>query len=168
MVYSINKSITCSCDPLYDLESTYDVSVTFSEDFKDVLAYLFQKEYGVYYNDTTWLLEPNAKEFVKDLEDKWLRDEIDTYTLYHDDDFLEFMSKRVEVDDTTLMNELNNFKDDVELELRCWTKRELSDLIEDHGYKLIVEIVGENLYLQDFIDVGEIYDEVDDDEEDEE
>lgn len=167
MFYSIPKTITRYCSDL-DIEEKFEVDVTFTENFKDILSYFFQKKYNVEYGDTTWLLQPNAKEFVNDLESKWLHDEIDTYALYHDDDFLEFMSQRVDIDNTTLEEELDDFKSHIESTLRAISKHDLKELANDITGDVDIEVYSDSSCVYGSVNAREIYEEEYGDDEDEE
>jgi hypothetical protein len=68
------------------------------ENLKDVIAFLYKKHFGKEYIELGWWLEPGAKEFVKDIEDKWFHNKIDTLTLYTDYEFIDFL-KQVYYDD---------------------------------------------------------------------
>ena len=60
---------------------------------KKVLACIknkFRKKYSA----LSWYLESGAKEFVKDLENKWLNNKIDTVAMYQDFKFLDWLKER--------------------------------------------------------------------------
>ena len=172
MIYSgVSKHVVFSCEDL-DQEEEYDMAIPITEDFKDILAYLFEKRFEVPYTETGWLIEPGAREFVNDLENKWLHNEIDTFELYHDSDFLEFLSKHSNATiDEELEDAYSDFLFACEWSVRAMSKRALKDLIEETCGTVDVEayIDGEpQHFIRDTIDLEDIYDEEYDDEEDEE
>ena len=94
----------------YNIEYTYDATLQWSsgvekhisgeynlvigEELQDVVEYMFEKEYNKVYNPLSWYLEEGAKEMVKEVESLWWNNALDTYPLYHDYDFLEFLKKK--------------------------------------------------------------------------
>lgn len=62
-----------------------------TENIRDIVHYLFYKKYNKKFNDLSWFLEEGARDFVKDIEHQWWKNEFDSFKLYHDDDFLEFL-----------------------------------------------------------------------------
>ena len=79
----------------YDVDIDYaEVSILVDENFEDIFAYLFEQKYDTKYRETAWMLEKNAWDFYKELEQKWLNNQIDTYQLYRfDDKFKEYLKK---------------------------------------------------------------------------
>ena len=174
MVYKgVSKHIEFSCDYL-DVYDEFDIEVPVTESFRDVLAYLFEKKYDKPYSELSWYLEEGAKDFVKDLEDKWLHNEIDTFTLYHDRDFLDFLESR-DISWTPLDNEIEDayqdFLNECEWEARRMSKSQLKDLIDETCGTVEVEAYIDGMpqyFVQDTIDLEDIYDEEYGDDEDEE
>lgn len=71
-----------------------DFAYTVNENLDDIIDFYFLKEYGKKYKDSTnWYLEKGAKEFVKNLETLWFKNEIDTWKLYHDYDFISYLKE---------------------------------------------------------------------------
>lgn len=65
------------------------------EDFEDVLAFLFEQEFHVPYHINSYTLEKGGKEFVLELEDKWFKNELDTFKLYTEDEiFKQWLESR--------------------------------------------------------------------------
>ena len=175
MIYNgISKHVLFICEDL-DLDSEFDIDVKVSENFKDVLAYLYKKRYEKEYDELSWYLEDGARDFYSDLENKWLHDEIDTFTLYHDNDFLEFLSGRV-CDDSSLNDEIEDayqdFLNECEWEARGMPKSQLKDLIDETCGDVDVEAYIDGVpkdFIHDTINLEDIYeDEYGDDEEEEE
>lgn len=78
----------------YDIDIYYeDYAYQIYENFKDIFPYLFQEKYHIPYNELSWHLEEGALEMYRELENKWLNNELDTFTLYHDEDFLTYLKK---------------------------------------------------------------------------
>jgi len=177
MVYNcFSKHVEFSCDDL-NMQDEFDVDIYTQENFKDILAYYFEKKYEVPYTETSWVLEKDAREFVRDLENRWLNDEIDTFTLYHDESFLNFLKHRNLENDWRENEQLDDayrdFLSDCEWEARALSKSELKELIDMcwGSIKVNVVIDGESKdFMPDELDLEEIYDEEygDEDEEDEE
>ena len=139
MVYAITLKVRCECDGL-DMWDDKDCEVNISEDLEDVIAYLFYKKYGKYYNELSWFLEPGAREFVKEIEDSWNANTFDTFSLYHDPEFLKFIHDVI-YDDYELTEEqleeiLEDFKEDVKDELDGMSKADIQYLIADWGPNL--------------------------------
>lgn len=69
-----------------------DYPYVVTEDFDDIYQYKFETKYGRKYDDRNWLLEKDSLEFYHELENQYLRNEIDSYSLYNqDDDFYTFL-----------------------------------------------------------------------------
>lgn len=75
-------SISCTEYPLEDDSFDYTYYVDIS--LQDIIEYLFKEKYEKDYNPLSWYLEDGAREFVKDIEDSWLKDEIDEYGMLQD------------------------------------------------------------------------------------
>ena len=177
MIYSGGLAHVHFCCDELDMEDEFDIEVPVQENFKDILAYYFEKKYEVPYSETSWVIEKDARGFVRDLEDKWLHNEIDTFTLYHDSEFLEFLNNRG-IDDS------DNYVDDVvedayqdflrECEDECrfhMSAKDLKTLVDDNYGTIYVEMYIDNMYyspIHNEIDIEEIYDEEYGDWEDEE
>lgn len=171
MIYGeMTKEVELRCVALdkYDYK---EVSVPIEEDFKTILAYLFKKRFDVAYNEMSWYLEKGAREFVRDLEDKWLHNEIDTFDLYHNDEFLEFYKEfndiKIELDEDEFIDAFEEFYDDCKDEVAWMSKEELEELKEDYKYGIEVEGEFGDYYRSEDIDIDEFLEELEDDEEDE-
>ena len=74
-------------------EYTYSVE----ENLQDILDYLFLTKYGITISDNLgWYLEDGAKEFVKDIENKYWSNTLDTLRIYQDYHFIDFLKDRYE------------------------------------------------------------------------
>lgn len=65
------------------------------ESLEDIFEFEFQKKYDKTYSPLNWFLEPNSILLYKDLENKWLRNEIDTYKYYYNnEEFKDYLLKK--------------------------------------------------------------------------
>ena len=109
LIYKV--SVECEEFPCYDdcfiHEHNVDVSC------QDIVEYLFYEKYRKHWNPLNWHLEEGAKEFVKDIEDSWLRNEIDEYGLLHDLNMQEFLKEKYkdEVEESCRLNQINYIRD---------------------------------------------------------
>jgi len=94
----------------YDTVSfTYDVR----EELEDVIDYLFIQKYDrPYKSNLGWYLEDGAKEFVKNIEDKYWHNTLDTFTIYHDPKFIEYLTENYRED--AVRESLNYFLKEIE------------------------------------------------------
>lgn len=65
-------------------ESGYRIRKDLEENLDDIIKYLFHQKYDKDYDELNWFLEENARSFVKDVEDKWLANKLDTSEMYKD------------------------------------------------------------------------------------
>ena len=61
------------------------------ESLQDIIEYKFQDKYGKPYDEHNWYLEDGAESFVKDLTNKWWENSFNTFELYHDIDFKDWL-----------------------------------------------------------------------------
>jgi hypothetical protein len=82
MIYIINIPLMFH----YDGEDMIiDYSFNLTENLQDITEYLFEEEYGINYQYTSWYNEEGAKEFVSNLTQLWNTNSIDTAYLYTKD-----------------------------------------------------------------------------------
>lgn len=81
--YNVHIDIN-SGDDEYDYESEY----LYNLNIKDIITYEYENKYNETYNEMSWWLLPNAKEFVKKLEDDWLNNRIDEFKYKNDFKFI--------------------------------------------------------------------------------
>lgn len=62
--------------------------------FQDILEYEYENKFRKKYAVLSWYLETGSKEFVKELESRWLKNKIDTGLLYQDYDFIDWLKNR--------------------------------------------------------------------------
>lgn len=79
--YYVNVALGDTCN-LDCLSGYYDITIT--ENIDDIVAYLYEKRFGVPYCWSTWQFQKGAKEFVSGIEDDWAHNRIDTLSLYQD------------------------------------------------------------------------------------
>ena len=81
MTISLPYDVTVCCDdyPCNDDRFGYDYLVNIG--CQDIVEFLFKERYGKEWNPLSWHLEDGARELVKDIEDAWLRDDIDIYSM---------------------------------------------------------------------------------------
>lgn len=60
---------------------------------QDILEYEYENKFRKKYNCLSWYLEPGAKEFVKDVESRWWKNQIDTVSLYNDYKFIDWLKE---------------------------------------------------------------------------
>lgn len=83
-----------SCDeyPFNDDHFTYDYYV--DVECQDIVEFLFKERCGKVWNPLSWHLEEGARELVKDIEDSWLRDDIDIYAMLQDLPLRDFLKSK--------------------------------------------------------------------------
>lgn len=111
------------CMDEYDESYTYEVDIG----LQDIIEYLFKEKYGITYKPLSWYLEDGAREFVKDIEDSWLRNEIDVYDMLQDlslkdflrDKYKEEVRQAAEKNYFWYLRDLHNLDDYFDLEVWC-------------------------------------------------
>lgn len=76
--------VEVSCDEYPAEDESFDYTYWVDITCQDIIEYLFKEKYGKEYSPLSWYLEDGAREFVKDIEDSWLRNEIDEYGMLQD------------------------------------------------------------------------------------
>lgn len=76
----------------------YRILKYLEEDIEDIKKFMFFKKYNKHYNDMNWYLEEGAKEFIKQVEDDWLANKLDTDAIYKDSYIYEMYAKNVAKD----------------------------------------------------------------------
>lgn len=87
-----NVSVECDEFPEEDDYFTHEYFVDVS--CQDIVEYLYFERYEKYWNPLSWYLEEGAREFVKDIEDSWLRDDIDEYGMLRDLSLKDFLKSK--------------------------------------------------------------------------
>ena len=135
MKYYIDFDVIASS---YDLEEEYGTTVTyvFTEDLDDIVHFLYEQEFKIPYNELNWYLQPGAKEFVKDIEEKWLKNQIDCSKFINTYEF----RKWVAFNKLSEKEIANAIEDEVISDLNHLSKDELRDIQDDLIGDLFIEI----------------------------
>ena len=171
MIYgTIEKEVEFECSALDKYDTQY-LEAPIEENFDTIKAYLFEKRFDVAYSPLSWVLEKGAREFMYDLEDKWNHNQIDTYELYHNEEFLEFVKnyEKLELDEQEFLDMFEEFYEECREDLTWnYSKQELKDLKDEYHYGIDVSGHVDDWYEERDIDIDEILEDYFDDEEDEE
>ena len=95
---SLIYHVDVSCDDYSCENESFDYTHWVDITCQDIVEYLFKEKYRKEYNPLSWYLEDGAREFVKDIEDSWLRNEIDEYGMLQDLDLRDFLKEKYEED----------------------------------------------------------------------
>jgi len=71
---------------------TYDYYLEIN--MEDIKEFLFKEKFNKDYESLNYYLEPGAKEFIKDFENKWWQNKIDTLSFQTNPNFLEFLKEK--------------------------------------------------------------------------
>lgn len=158
MRYKIKNTIYYECIEL-GIEGEVEVTGSVDEDLKMLVAYFYEQHFNKPYNELSWYLEPGAKEFVKEIEDKYLHNEIDSFALGRDENFINFLNENYscDIDDDTLDEELDRLRDYIIDELRDMTLEDLRDLPSWIDYR----VASRDSYRGDTIDIEEFIEDED-------
>ena len=112
------------------LEDYYNYSVDLS--CQDVVEYKYKEKYGKDYNPLSWYLEDGAREFVKGIEDAWLKNEIDEYAMLQDLTLRDFLKEKyqdevcniVTTDYIWYLKDLHNGEDETRYTTGVWCEVE--------------------------------------------
>jgi len=98
----------------YDCEIHIDeynnITYNLEENLEDIISYEFERKYSKPYNPLTYYLEPGAKEFIKFLENDYYNNHLDTFGLYHNFEFRDWLKDKYE--STAHEKALVNFQKD--------------------------------------------------------
>lgn len=166
MNYSVSYRFTGCCPDIDFYEDLDSGEVLVSEDLRDALPYLYEKHFGVPYRELGWWLEPGAKEWVKEIEDKWFHNKLDLSEVYKDTEFLASLAQKY----STQINEdtVEDLKDDFEMMLRdeldYLDNDELKDLYEyDDTIDYTIEDEDGNIIASGYVDLPELEEDEEDD-----
>lgn len=73
-------------------EITYNYFI--SENMQDLWEYYFESVYHKEYKDSSWFLEDGALVTYHQFEDKYAKNQFDTYSIYSDKDYQEKLKKK--------------------------------------------------------------------------
>ena len=158
MRYEVKSKIYRECLEL-GLEDEVEIFTHVDEDLRMLVAYFYEQHFNKPYNELSWYLEEGAKEFVKEIEDKYWNNEIDSFALSRDESFIDFLSEHYEdVDEDTLEEELDYFRDIVIDELRDLSLEDLRDLPSwiDYSVSTIDDFKQDTIDIEEFIEEEEL------------
>lgn len=68
------------------------------EDIEDIKRYFYEKKYSRSYDSLGRYIEPGSIEFLKDIEDKWLHNKLDTESIYKEKDIYRYHADKIAKD----------------------------------------------------------------------
>ena len=166
MYYTVRCSLYGNCADINYREVVDGSKIIINEDIRDVISYLYEKHFGVPYRELGWWLEPGAKEFVKELEDKWWKNELDVSKIYADEEYLkELATERALFSEEDLEDAQDYFEESLRSELDDLEQDELEDL---WNFNITVDYTIEdeevNVLAVGFVDLPELKEDEEDDE----
>lgn len=93
----MNYTLYYTFDNIYYNEITVtqmDYEYTIQSNIQDIIEYEYENKFRKKYDALSWYLESGAKEFVKDLENKWFSNKIDTIAMFQDFKFIDWLKER--------------------------------------------------------------------------
>lgn len=93
----MNYTLYYTFDNIYYNETTVtqmDYEYTIQSNIQDIIEYEYENKFRKKYDALSWYLESGAKEFVKDLENKWFSNKIDTIAMFQDFKFIDWLKER--------------------------------------------------------------------------
>lgn len=93
----MNYTLYYTFDNIYYNEFTVtqmDYEYTIQSNIQDIIEYEYENKFRKKYDALSWYLESGAKEFVKDLENKWFSNKIDTIAMFQDFKFIDWLKER--------------------------------------------------------------------------
>lgn len=166
MNYSVNYTFTGKC-PDIDLYEKLELGqVLISEDLRDAIPYLYQKHFGIPYAELGWWLEPGAKEWLKEIENKWMHNQLDLSEVYKDKEFLKELCLKYsnQINEDTLDDLKDEFEDKIQDELDYLDRTELVELYEyDDKVNYIIEDHNENIIAEGYVYLPDLDDEDEED-----
>ena len=79
-------------------ESGYRIQKSLLEDLEDIKRYFYERKYSRDYDSLGRYLEPGSAEFLKDIEDKWLHNKLDTDSIYKEKDIYMYHANKIAID----------------------------------------------------------------------
>jgi hypothetical protein len=80
------------------IENEYSSITNYSyyveETLQDIIEFYYLQKYNKQYLELGWWLEDGAKDFVKNIEQQWWHNKINTVCLYADYDFIDFLKTK--------------------------------------------------------------------------
>lgn len=157
MYYSTKYYIKGYCEPLNITKTLKKDSITLTESLYDIISYLYEKHYNIPYNELSWYLEPGAKEFVKDIEEKWLHNTLDTSFIYRDKDFVKgLLLKDTELSTDDLDDLKIKFETFIGEKLQALDNQTVRDLYSSYGDGVEYTIYSESKFGTQFLNSGSV------------
>lgn len=99
------------------LDSGLRIQKDLFEDLEDIKRYFYNKKYSKCYDNLNWYLEDGAIEYMKEIENNWMHNKIDTNEIYKDEYIYNYHAHKIvedlnfqsECDDDMLYN-INDYK----------------------------------------------------------
>ena len=155
MYYSAKYYIKGYCEPLHLTQTLKTDSTTITENLNDIVSYLYEKHYGIPYNELSWYLEPGAKEFVSKIENDWLHNTLDTWSIYQDKEFVKKLLLREYEPAVDDLDDLKSeFETHIEDEFKNLDKQTMDDLYEACGDMISYVIYSEGELGTQYLDSG--------------
>ena len=154
MNYSVSYHFTGKCPDVDVYETLESGQVLISESLEDALPYLFEKHFGVPYRELGWWLEPGAKEWVKEIEYKWMHNQLDLSEVYKDKEFLEELALKYsyQIDEDTIDDLKDEFEERIREEFDLLNNDELKELYEyDDSVNYTIEDDDENVIAEGYV-----------------
>lgn len=83
----------------FETENEFCVDYPFIvfENLQDIIEYNYELRYNKPYNPINWYLDEGAKDLVKDLEKRWVKNQIDTFKYFNMDfEFKDWLHQKYE------------------------------------------------------------------------
>lgn len=93
----MNYTLYYTFDNIYYNEFTVtkmNYEYTIQSNIQDIIEYEYENKFRKKYDALSWYLESGAKEFIKDLENKWFSNKIDTVAMFQDFKFIDWLKER--------------------------------------------------------------------------
>lgn len=84
------------------------------EDLEDIKRYFYEKKYSREYDSLGRYLEPGSVEFLKDIEDKWLHNKLDTDKIYKEKDIYLYHANKL-AEDLYFQQDEDEYYDDYDV-----------------------------------------------------
>lgn len=79
---------------LENINKNYPYDFLIEENLQDIIEYTYEKHFYKKYNYLNYYLEEGARKFIKDIEDSYWSNKLDTYELYNDYRFIEWLTAK--------------------------------------------------------------------------
>ena len=110
-------------------DSGYRIKKELLEDLEDIKRYLYERRYSRSYDSLGKYLEPGSVEFLKDIEDKWLHNKLDTSEIYKDKDIYLYHAQKIADDLYFQEDNRYDYTDDYGDSVGCFEDYDVRDVI---------------------------------------